>query len=457
MPRTWRFITSTAALSVGALGLVTVWLTAGASAQTPARAGAPTFAKDVAPIMQRSCQACHRPNSMAPMSFLSYEDVRPWARAIKTKVVAREMPPWYIDRTVGIHEFKEDPSLSDAEIATMVRWVDGGAPRGNPADLPPPRKFEDDDIWRIGKPDLEVKSIEHRVPATGPDWWGDYVVDTGLTEDRFLKAVETKPGKGAKQVVHHAVTFLIQDEGETDLIGRGATGGGGLTSTTATGGFLNEYAVGKNGDIFPEGTARLVKAGAKIRFNMHYHAIGEEKMDQSEVALVFYPKGYKPKYYIQASHTGDFEDLDIPAGADNVRSDGYTRLTKNSRITSFQPHMHNRGKAMCMEAIYPDGKVDQLSCVNNYKFGWHIVYNYNESVQPLLPAGTILHVISWHNNTASNRYNPDPRNWAGFGQRSIDDMSFSWVNYVWLTDEDFKAQVDQRRAQTRSANTQQQQ
>ena len=419
-----------------------------AAAQTPASPAATTFTKDVAPILQRSCQKCHRPDSMAPMSLLTYEDVRPWARTIKQKVTTREMPPWYIDRTVGIRTFDNDPSLSDDEVATIARWVDSGALRGNPADLPPPVQFSDDDIWHIGKPDLVVKSVKHTIPALGSDWWGDYVVDTGLTEDRYLKAVETKPSSGSKQVVHHAVTYLIQDEnGAEELIGRGAN---------LEGGFLNEYAVGKNGDVFPEGTGRLVKAGSKIRFNMHYHSNGEEKVDQSEIALVFYPKGYVPKYYIQASHTGDTEDLDIPAGVDNVRSDGYTRLTKNARITSFQPHLHNRGKAQCMEAIYPDGRQEMLSCVNNYKFGWHIVYNYTQDVQPLLPAGTLLHVISWHNNTASNRYNQDPKNWAGFGQRSIDDMSFSWVNYIWLTDEDFKQQVE-RRAQNRAATTQQQQ
>jgi hypothetical protein len=280
------------------------------------------------------------------------------------------------------------------------------------------------------------------IPATGSDWWGDYVIDTGLTEDRYLKAVETKPSRGAKQVVHHAVTFLVQegDDDDPELIGR-----------TTDGGLLNEYAVGKNGDVFPDGTGKLTKAGSKIRFNMHYHPIGEEKTDQTEVALVFYPKGYVPKYYLLAAQTGETQDLDVPAGADNVRSDGYTRLNRNARITSFQPHLHNRGKAQCMEAIYPDGRQEMLSCVNNYKFGWHIVYNYNKDVQPLLPAGTLLHVISWHNNTVSNRYNPDPRNWAGFGQRSIDDMSFAWVNYIWLTDEDFQQQVAERRTtQTRS-------
>lgn len=441
---------ATAAIAVASVAL----LTQAAGAQAPARAATRqvTFTKDVAPILQRSCQHCHRPDSMAPMSFLTYEDVRPWARSLRQKVTAREMPPWFIDRTVGITKFNDDPSLSDKEIQTIAAWVDGGAVKGDLADMPPPRQFDDADAWHIGKPDIVVKSVQHAVPESGSDWWGDYVVDTGLTEDRYLKAVETKPGRGAKKVVHHAVTYLMQDEGETDLIGRGQTRTGG-----ESGGFLNEYAVGKNGDVFPEGTGRLVKAGAKIRFNMHYHPVGEATTDQTEVALVFYPKGYKPKYYIQASHTGDFEDLDLPAGMDNIRSDGYTRLTQNSRITSFQPHLHNRGKAQCIEAIYPDGKVEQLSCVNNYQFGWHVVYNYADDVQPLLPAGTMLHVISWHNNTASNRYNPDSKNWVGFGQRSIDDMAFAWVNYIWLTDEDFKAQVEGRKAKDNKTTQQQQQ
>jgi len=439
---------------VAAVGFgVVAALSPQAAAQAPARsaAGQVTFTRDVAPILQRSCQACHRPNSMAPMSFLTYQDVRPWARAIKTKVTAREMPPWYIDRTVGLSKFKDDPSLSDKDIATLAAWVDGGAVQGNPADLPAARKFEDDDIWHIGKPDLVVSSVKHTVPAAGSDWWGDYVVDTGLTEDRYLKAVETKPASGAKKLTYHAVTFLVQEAGDDNeqLVGQAGGSDGG--------GFLNEYAVGKNGDMFPENTGRLVKAGAKIRFNMHYHPVGEEITDQTQVALVFYPKGYKPKYYIQASHTGDAEDLDLPAGVDNIRSDGYTRLAKNARITSFQPHLHNRGKAQCLEAIYPDGRPEMLNCVNNYQFGWHIVYNYADDVQPLLPAGTMLHVISWHNNTTSNKYNPDPRNWVGFGQRSIDDMAFAWVNYVWLTDDDFKAQVEERKAHDKKTSTNQQQ
>src|SRR5436190_7336713 len=217
---------SVTAFAVAAAAL----LTQAISAQAPAARSAAaqiTFTRDVAPILQRSCQACHRPNSMAPMSFLTYQDVRPWARAIKTKVTAREMPPWYIDRTVGISKFKDDPSLSDKEIATLAAWADGGAVQGNPADMPPPRKFEEDDIWHIGKPDLVVSSVKHTVPAAGSDWWGDYVVDTGLTEDRYLKAVETKPAPGAKKVTHHAVTFLVQESADSNEELIGQVGGGG--------------------------------------------------------------------------------------------------------------------------------------------------------------------------------------------------------------------------------------
>ena len=433
------------------IGLAVV-LAPSAAAQTgqPGGTAQVTFTRDVAPILQRSCQKCHRPGSMAPMSLLSYQDARPWARAIKREVEARNMPPWHIARGIGVQKFKDDPSLSDAEIATIAKWVDSGAAQGNPADMPPPVQFRDDNAWTIGEPDMVVSSTRHVIPREGSDWWGNYEIDTGLTEDRWLRAVEAKPGLGNKQVTHHLVGTLVQSaDDSTNLLGR--TGGAGGEQ------FLVEYAVGKNGDIFPEGTARLVKAGAKIRFNMHYHPIGEQKTDQSQIALYFYPKGYTPKYYYQSSHTGDNDDMDLPAGVDNIRTEGYSRLNQNARVTAFQPHLHNRGKAQCMEAIYPDGTLEMLSCVDRYKFGWHIVYNYADEAAPLLPKGTLLKITSWHNNTASNIYNPDPSNWAGFGQRSIDDMSFAWVSYVWLDDEEFAKQAAARKAAQPQTTQQQQQ
>lgn len=383
-----------------------------------------TFTHDVAPILQRSCQNCHRPDNIAPMSFLTYKDVRPWARSIKERVTRREMPPWFIDRNIGIRHFKDDPSLSDQEVALINAWVDAGAPQGNPADMPPPRKFEDNDRWHIGQPDLIIQSpVALTLKPQSTDWWGNLIADSGLTEDRYIKAVETKPSPGGGiRILHHAVNSLIDEDGVTE------------------GGTLNEYAVGKNGDFYPEGAGKLIKAGQRVQFNLHYHAVGQEITDRATIGLVFYPKGYVPKHIVQTVQVGS-TDLDIPAGEDNVRSDGYFKMEKPARLTGFMPHMHNRGKAECIEAIYPDMKIEQFNCVSHFNFGWQITYNYADDVAPLLPAGTILHVINWHDNSAKNPFNPDPRNWVGYGERTNDEMSKSWVNFYYMSDEEFKSEL----------------
>ncbi len=410
-----------------------------AMALSPAAAQT-TFTKDVAPILQKRCQVCHRANTFAPMSLLTYEQTRPWARSIKEKVVLREMPPWYIDKNVGVRHFNNDVSLSDQEIATIVKWVDGGAPEGNRADMPPPRQFDAVDKWSIGDPDLLVQLPKDvMVPATASDRWVDIVVDPGLKEDRYLQAIETKPTKGFR-VVHHVVTAMKHDDDDPSA---------GVGSEQGT--FLNEYALGKNADVFPEGAGRLIKAGTRINFNIHFHSIGQETAANVALALKFHHKGYVPKHVEITQRIGVTTDLDIPPNTDNVRTDGYTLLNKPARILSFQPHMHNRGKAQCMEAIYPGGqKVEMLSCVSKYQFAWHLVYLYKDDEQPLLPAGTMLHVISWHNNTTTNRYNPDPDSLVTFGQRTIDDMAFAWVSYYYLTDEEFKQQSDARKAKQKN-------
>jgi hypothetical protein len=368
------------------------------------------------------------------------------------------MPPWFIDRTVGIQRFKDDPSLTDREIETIVNWVDTGAPKGNPADLPAPVDFGDPDAWNIGKPDLIVMGVEHTIKPADSDWWGNYTVDSGLTEDRYIKAVETKPGPGplSKQVTHHAVTNLANSEDfdVRDIEANPIPGQLGLEDDEQGLNFLNEYGVGKNGDIFPDGSARLMKKGAKLVMNMHYHSIGVEVKDRPRVGIVFYPKGYVPKYHIiSKGNSARNYDLDIPANTDNVRHDGYYLVAKPARLTAYQPHMHNRGKAQCLTAIYPDARVETLSCVKNYQFGWHRVYNYADDVAPLLPAGTILQVTSWHNNTVSNKYNPDPSNWVGDGQRTVDDMSHAWLTYIYLTNDDFKRQVEERKGHANKTNT----
>jgi mono/diheme cytochrome c family protein len=398
-----------------------------------------TFTRDIAPILQRSCQTCHRPGAVAPMSLLTYEDVRPWARSIKTKVTNREMPPWHIDRNIGITKFKNDPSLTDQEIGTIAKWVDAGAPRGNPADMPPPRKFDELDQWFIGKPDIVITSDKPFVlPAAGPDNIIDILVDPGFTEDLYVMAIESKPADAASfKVTHHFTTNLVEDPDEDPI---------GL--------FLNEYALGKNGDVFPPNSGRLIKAGTKINFNLHLNPRGEETPVRVKLGLKVYPKGQVPKYVAFTQHMGDAPDLDIPAGSIS-RHDGYFRLNRPALLASFQPHMHNRGKAQCIEAIYPDlnpnsarpgpARTETISCVSNYQFGWHITYPYADDVAPLLPAGTIVHVISWHDNTTANRWNPNPKNWVGGGSRSIDEMSFSWVTLTYLEEDDFKQRVEERR------------
>jgi hypothetical protein len=396
-----------------------------------------TFSKDVAPILQRACQNCHRPGSIAPMPLLTYKDARPWARSIKEKVVTRVMPPWHIDRNVGVSKFKDDPSLSESEIAAIVSWVDHGAPEGSAADMPQPRRFTDLDQWHIGKPDIVISMpTAYVLKAKGGDEYYDAEIDPGFTEDVYVQALETKPDSGFK-VVHHCTTNLIEDP-EDDPVGL----------------FLNEYAVGKNADIFPSNSGRLIKAGSKIHFNIHLHPDGQETPVKMSLALKLYPKNVEPKYVAFTQHMGDVAELDLPAGQ-VTRSDGYFRLPRPAVISAYQPHFHVRGKAQCMEAIYPDVRADSarpgpartetLSCVSDYQFGWSITYNYAEDASPLLPAGTIIHVSTWHDNTDNNKFNPNPKNWVGSGQRTIDEMSFAWVSLFYLDEADYQQRLAARK------------
>ena len=400
-----------------------------------------TFTKDVAPILQERCQTCHRPDTFAPMSLLTYEEARPWAKSIKAKILAHEMPPWYIDKNVGVKRFKNDVSLTDQEMATIVKWVDSGAPKGDPADMPPPRKFDNGNTWHMGQPDVIVQLPKDIVvPAQGADKWIDVVVDAGLNEDRYIQGIEILPLKGFRSV-HHVTTAMKHEDDSDD-------------GDNVQGTFLNEYALGKNADMFPDGAGRLIKAGTKINFNLHLHATGTETPINVALGLKLYPKGYTPKYAEITEKLGDPKDLDIPPNVDSVRFDGYQTLAKPTRLLSFQPHLHNRGKASCMEAIYPGGhKVEMLSCVSRYQFAWHLVYLYEEDEQPLLPAGTILHMISWYDNSSGNKFNPDPDNLITYGQRTIDEMGGAWVSYYYLSDEEFKQQVEARKAKQAGAKT----
>src|ERR1043166_6779636 len=396
---------------------------------------APTFTKDVAPIFQKACQTCHHAGTSAPMSLVTYDEVRPWARSIKLRVASRDMPPWHLDKTVGIRHYKNDRSLRDDEIDTIVRWVDAGAPQGNPADMPKALAFRPDTDWFIGDPDLKVTTPnDFTMYAKGPDWWIDQFADVTLDEDRWIKAMEIKPSN--PKIVHHAVIYAIEPDAPD--------------GTPETGVQLHEYAVGKYGDVFGENTGRLLKKGTKLRFDMHYFAIGSEQHNKTTIAFKFYPKGVVPKYQVRSYAIRNIpnDDLEVPPNT-LTRTDGYFRLPRNARIDAFQPHMHMRGRGMTLEAIDPVRNTTQiLSSVDHFDFNWHINYVYADSEAPLLPAGTVLHMIGIHDNTSNNRRNPDPNMWVGFGERSVDDMLQVWVNVVYLDDAEFQRLVDARKTKS---------
>jgi mono/diheme cytochrome c family protein len=388
-----------------------------------------TFSKHVAPILQQNCQVCHRPNTVAPMSFLTYQDVRPWARSIRQAVSERVMPPWYVDRNVGVQHYANDVSLSDEEIATIVRWVDSGAPQGNPADMPPNPSFDDGSTWEIGQPDLIVKLPETlTVKATGADQWLNILVDPNLTEDRYIKGVQTMVLDG-KEIFHHIITSMRPAEDAEDA---------------GQGNFLNEYAVGKHGDVFPEGSGRLIQAGTRINFNIHLSSaqVSEETTGDVVLGLKFYPEGYTPEREVVTLRVGNLNEVDIRPNS-VTRTDAYQLLEQPAKVLSFQPHMHNRGKYACLEAILPGGATEMLSCAN-FSFAWHLNYIFDPEWAPLLPAGTMLHAINIHDNTAANPANPDPDAMLTWGQRGIDEMTNPWISYYYMSEEEFQAELAER-------------
>jgi hypothetical protein len=408
-----------------------------------------TYSKDIAPLLQRKCQVCHQPGSIAPMSLLTYDDAKKYLTEIKERVQAREMPPWHIDKSVGIQQFKNDRSLSDTEIATIIRWIDAGAPAGDPADLPPPLPASNPNGWQLadslGPPDLVIRSTPYTIAAFTQDKWYRPTVPTGVTEPRWVRAIEVKPARAeSRKVTHHALAYLIQNEPDGIM---------GLAESAHDdhqmgAGLFMEWAVGKVGQIFPADAGKLMLPGSQIRWEVHYHAIGEEIKDNVvELGVYFYPKGFVPKHrtILRMFDVSRGSELDIPPGAKTITQNFYT-LQAPARIENFQPHMHMRGRMMSMEAIYPDGHREMLSMVNNFQWNWHVNYVYAEDVAPLLPKGTTLVFTAWHDNTAENPNNPDPTQWVGWGDRTVDEMAHCWVDVTYLNQADFDQLVAARKA-----------
>ena len=434
------------------VALVVAFGVAGVSAASSAAVPAnPTFTKDVAPIFQSKCESCHRPDSIAPMSLRTFAEARPWARSIRSRVEARQMPPCHIDKTVGIQQFKYDRSLTDDQIAIIVRWVEQGAAQGDPTDMPPALTWPTEQQWTFAEllgrkePDLVIRSKPWTQKAGANDTWWTPTVETGLTEPRWVRAIEVRPGtmKGRK-ITHHANADILQNDPDAP-------------AAAMTPGRFSEWAVGKGVEYMRSDTGVLMLPGSRIAWDIHYSNGGEDITDAIEMGVYFYPKGQQPKYrqhLVRMGKQGPLA-LDIPPNTVQL-TETYFPLRQAARIESYQPHMHLRGKAMSLEAILPSGQNVVLSHVAEFSFNWHAAYTYADDAAPLLPKGTIVKVKAWHDNTAANKANPDPNVWVGYGGRTVDEMAHAWVNVTYMSDEDYATEVQARHERLAKATQQQQ-
>ena len=408
-----------------------------------------TFHKDIEPILQRSCQNCHRDGGAGPMPLVTYDQVAPFAGLIEYKTALRDragaMPPWYMEKNIGIQEFKNDPSLSDEELALISTWARSGTPKGDTVDAPQALVFDDSLKWKAGEPDLVVVMNEVTKLAGTPDWWGeiDYI-PTNLKEDRYVKSVEvvevndvnnqTGSGRdtvGGAYIFHHMIwgTAMLDENGER---------GSAISIPWPV------HEVGRNADIFDQEAGRLLKAGSSIvSDSVHMHSNGRDTTAHMEVGFRFHPVGYEPKYQQGFIGLGNGVDISITGNAKDQELHAYTVLNQHTKVVTFEPHLHAPGERMCLEAIW-GYTVETLSCVG-YDHNWVRGYPYAENAAPLLPKGTILHIVGYMNNTETNPNVPDPRNWQGSGNRSVTNMFIDLGIRVTMTDDQFFEAMEDRR------------
>lgn len=407
--------------TLGLVVLAALTLPAAAGAQEAADV---TYSRDVAPIIQQNCQQCHSEGAIAPFALGTYQEVRRMGRRIRAKVAERIMPPWHLNPEIGIQSFKNDRSLEDHEIETILAWVDQGMVEGDPADLPDPVEFPSGEEFMtstlLGPPDLIIMTDPFDVPAHGNDQWWQPTVPTGLTTDRWVRATEALPsyplGRG---VTHHFLATAVQDAN--------------------IGGLLTEWALGKVGEVYQEGTGKLLEAGSSVRFEVHYYPNGTPvPQDQVALGIWLYPEGYVPEYPTKLSffNVAPQNELFLPPHSTPMFVRSFV-MDNPVRIQSFQAHFHLRGKGASMEAVYPDGRVELLSQIDNFQFNWHNNYIYADDAAPLLPAGTVLNMKMWYDNTEAQESNPHPGDFVTWGDRAADEMGHMWIGVTDLTDDQY--------------------
>jgi hypothetical protein len=394
-------------LTVFALSAAALTLTGVALAANTTGGSTPTYTKDVAAILNKRCLECHRTGEAGPMTLQSYKEVRPWAKAIKQATLTRTMPPWHADP--AINHFSNDRRLTDQELATVAKWVDDGAPEGNPADLPKAPEFYQG--WKIGKPDkIFDMGTDFTIPATGVIRYQYYTIEPGFTEDKWVSAVEVRPGQRSQ--VHHILVFVKEG-------GKRVTRAGEQFSDMLIG-----YAPGVPSIEFDNETGYLLKAGSQLLLQVHYTANGKEAVDRSVVGLKF--RTSPPKY--RAYSTSAMQPrIVIPPGDPNYEARATFTFPEDVTLLDLTPHMHLRGKAFKYTITYPDGKSEELLNVPKYDFNWQLSYILSEPRK--VPAGSKIEAVAWYDNSANNKYNPDPTKTVKWGDQTFDEMMIGFFNY----------------------------
>jgi hypothetical protein len=408
------------------LGLL-VFLTASfsirATAVEPVEPGAVTYNKDVLPILQKNCQTCHRPGEIAPMSFLTYKDTRPWAKAMKEAVVSRQMPPWFVDPAY-VH-FANDRRLSDAEIQTISAWADGGAIEGDPKDMPSPVTFQDG--WNI-KPDMIIEMPkDFNVPATGTVNYQNILVKVNFPEDVWVVAAEMRPGD--PRVLHHGRVLLRPPGSEfmKDAVAGEAYETGSLVlqkgESPETLGKFNPGLGSQNFSLYE--SAKFVPKGSDLVFNLHYTSIGKPAADRSRVGLVFAKTPPKLRYFMHNGPTA--ANLAIAPRDGNAEVVSEMTANVDMQLVYMQPHMHLRGKDYEFRLVYPSGKAETVFKAK-WDFNWQMGYDMDKPL--FVPKGTRIIGVAHYDNSANNRYNPDPDKRVVWGDQNWEEMQNCFIGVL---------------------------
>ena len=404
-----------------------------------------TYNGNVGRIINENCVVCHREGGIGPMQLTSYDQVRPWAPLIQMKVADRSMPPYAYDHGIGIQDLEGDWRLEQEDIDSIVTWVNQGAPLGDPDDIVPMPELPDLNEWNFvsefGQPDLVVDSIPMDIPASGSDLWSKHFVDVGIDTNRCIKAVQVKPRGDASAVVHHANADIYAPTEDGDF---------------ATYGQLTEYAMGKWGEIVPDGVCRTVPAGSQVRWSIHMFPGGLGATAQGdmiennvvELGLWLHPEGYEDqaiyKQDLKQYQIGREDSLLIPPNGYTM-VEGFHSFDHPVRIDSFQPHGHLRMNAATMEIYYPDtGRLEPISQISNWSATWHHSHIYDPDVAPLIPTGAVLVLKQWYDNTSDNPNVTDPDQFVVWGSRTGDEMNHAWIAVTHLDEEGYENLVAER-------------